>query len=126
MNGFVQYPKGFLKEAFQLVREQGGVCIADEVSGSGIYRVGPRGSEAREKPFQCPSVFQAENGQGGNKLVELPLLAGWFIHGLVGLLNKFRQQIEVYHILPSLKISLNSDLGLHQGPLKNHRGNLIS
>ncbi|XP_040833596.1 alanine--glyoxylate aminotransferase 2, mitochondrial isoform X4 [Ochotona curzoniae] len=31
VNGVVQYPKGFLKEAFQLVREKGGVCIADEV-----------------------------------------------------------------------------------------------
>ncbi|XP_006875447.1 PREDICTED: alanine--glyoxylate aminotransferase 2, mitochondrial isoform X2 [Chrysochloris asiatica] len=31
VNGVVQYPKGFLKEAFQLVRERGGVCIADEV-----------------------------------------------------------------------------------------------
>ncbi|KAM7320756.1 hypothetical protein ACRRTK_020009 [Alexandromys fortis] len=33
VNGFVQYPKEFLKEAFALVRERGGVCIADEVSG---------------------------------------------------------------------------------------------
>ena len=32
----VQYPKGFLKEAFELVRERGGVCIADEVSGHQI------------------------------------------------------------------------------------------
>ncbi|XP_022349234.1 alanine--glyoxylate aminotransferase 2, mitochondrial isoform X2 [Enhydra lutris kenyoni] len=31
VNGVVQYPKGFLQEAFELVREQGGVCIADEV-----------------------------------------------------------------------------------------------
>ncbi|XP_023401182.1 alanine--glyoxylate aminotransferase 2, mitochondrial isoform X2 [Loxodonta africana] len=31
VNGVVQYPKGFLKEAFQLVRQRGGVCIADEV-----------------------------------------------------------------------------------------------
>ncbi|OWK02130.1 AGXT2, partial [Cervus elaphus hippelaphus] len=33
VNGIVQYPKGFLKEAFELVRERGGVCISDEVSG---------------------------------------------------------------------------------------------
>ncbi|OXB66710.1 hypothetical protein ASZ78_013101 [Callipepla squamata] len=32
VNGTVQYPKGFLKEAYQLVRERGGVCISDEVS----------------------------------------------------------------------------------------------
>uniref|UniRef100_A0A8D1EFT2 Alanine--glyoxylate aminotransferase 2, mitochondrial n=1 Tax=Sus scrofa TaxID=9823 RepID=A0A8D1EFT2_PIG len=31
VSGVVQYPKGFLKEAFELVRERGGVCIADEV-----------------------------------------------------------------------------------------------
>uniref|UniRef100_A0A8C9KK99 Alanine--glyoxylate aminotransferase 2, mitochondrial n=1 Tax=Panthera tigris altaica TaxID=74533 RepID=A0A8C9KK99_PANTA len=31
VNGVVQYPKGFLKEAFKLVREREGVCIADEV-----------------------------------------------------------------------------------------------
>nr|XP_034379447.1 alanine--glyoxylate aminotransferase 2, mitochondrial isoform X3 [Arvicanthis niloticus] len=31
VNGVVQYPKEFLKEAFALVRERGGVCIADEV-----------------------------------------------------------------------------------------------
>ncbi|XP_011824519.1 PREDICTED: alanine--glyoxylate aminotransferase 2, mitochondrial [Mandrillus leucophaeus] len=30
VNGVVQYPKGFLKEAFELVRARGGVCIADE------------------------------------------------------------------------------------------------
>ncbi|XP_025893828.1 alanine--glyoxylate aminotransferase 2, mitochondrial isoform X1 [Nothoprocta perdicaria] len=30
VNGTVQYPKGFLKEAFQLVRERGGLCISDE------------------------------------------------------------------------------------------------
>nr|KAF6354234.1 alanine--glyoxylate aminotransferase 2 [Myotis myotis] len=39
VNGFVQYPKGFLKEAFQLVRERGGVCIADEVQ-TGFGRLG--------------------------------------------------------------------------------------
>lgn len=35
VNGAVQYPKGFLKEAFELVRERGGMCIVDEVSGHG-------------------------------------------------------------------------------------------
>ncbi|XP_055003144.1 alanine--glyoxylate aminotransferase 2, mitochondrial [Sorex araneus] len=39
VNGAVQYPKGFLKEAFQLVRERGGVCIADEVQ-TGFGRLG--------------------------------------------------------------------------------------
>lgn len=31
MGGAVQYPKNYLKEAYRLVRERGGVCIADEV-----------------------------------------------------------------------------------------------
>ncbi|KAJ6656120.1 hypothetical protein lerEdw1_004171 [Lerista edwardsae] len=39
VNGVAQYPKGFLKEAFQLVRERGGVCIADEVQ-TGFGRMG--------------------------------------------------------------------------------------
>ncbi|XP_076407883.1 alanine--glyoxylate aminotransferase 2, mitochondrial isoform X1 [Peromyscus maniculatus bairdii] len=39
VNGIVQYPKEFLKEAFALVRERGGVCIADEVQ-TGFGRLG--------------------------------------------------------------------------------------
>ncbi|XP_005386248.1 PREDICTED: alanine--glyoxylate aminotransferase 2, mitochondrial [Chinchilla lanigera] len=39
VNGVVQYPKGFLKEAFELVRDRGGVCIADEVQ-TGFGRLG--------------------------------------------------------------------------------------
>uniref|UniRef100_A0A8D1IC17 Alanine--glyoxylate aminotransferase 2, mitochondrial n=1 Tax=Sus scrofa TaxID=9823 RepID=A0A8D1IC17_PIG len=39
VSGVVQYPKGFLKEAFELVRERGGVCIADEVQ-TGFGRLG--------------------------------------------------------------------------------------
>ncbi|XP_006902189.1 PREDICTED: alanine--glyoxylate aminotransferase 2, mitochondrial-like [Elephantulus edwardii] len=39
VNGVIQYPKGFLKEAFQLVREKGGVCIADEIQ-TGFGRLG--------------------------------------------------------------------------------------
>lgn len=32
VGGVVQYPKGFLKKAYELVRSNGGVCIADEVT----------------------------------------------------------------------------------------------
>lgn len=32
VNGAVQYPRSFLKEAYRLVRERGGICISDEVS----------------------------------------------------------------------------------------------
>ena len=31
VGGTVQYPKGFLKSAFELIRSYGGVCISDEV-----------------------------------------------------------------------------------------------
>ncbi|KAM8985076.1 alanine--glyoxylate aminotransferase 2, mitochondrial isoform 2-T2 [Ara ararauna] len=39
VNGAVQYPRGFLKEAYQLVRERQGVCISDEVQ-TGFGRTG--------------------------------------------------------------------------------------
>ncbi|KAM4052751.1 alanine--glyoxylate aminotransferase 2, mitochondrial [Anomaloglossus baeobatrachus] len=39
VGGVVQYPKGFLKEAYELVRERGGLCIADEVQ-TGFGRTG--------------------------------------------------------------------------------------
>ena len=32
VGGSVQLPKGFLKKAFEAVREKGGLCISDEVS----------------------------------------------------------------------------------------------
>ncbi|KAK2170495.1 hypothetical protein NP493_1149g00072 [Ridgeia piscesae] len=39
VGGTVQYPKGYLKKAFELVREKGGVCISDEVQ-TGLGRTG--------------------------------------------------------------------------------------
>ncbi|XP_054288815.1 alanine--glyoxylate aminotransferase 2, mitochondrial isoform X2 [Macrosteles quadrilineatus] len=39
VGGVVQYPKGFLKKAFELVRSNGGVCISDEVQ-TGFGRLG--------------------------------------------------------------------------------------
>ncbi|XP_063310040.1 alanine--glyoxylate aminotransferase 2, mitochondrial isoform X1 [Pelobates fuscus] len=39
VGGAVQYPKGFLKEAYELIREKGGLCIADEVQ-TGFGRTG--------------------------------------------------------------------------------------
>ncbi|XP_030323185.1 alanine--glyoxylate aminotransferase 2, mitochondrial isoform X1 [Calypte anna] len=39
VNGAVQYPRSFLKEAYQLVQERGGVCISDEVQ-TGFGRTG--------------------------------------------------------------------------------------
>uniref|UniRef100_A0A668V745 Alanine--glyoxylate aminotransferase 2, mitochondrial n=2 Tax=Oreochromis aureus TaxID=47969 RepID=A0A668V745_OREAU len=39
MGGAVQYPKNYLKEAYKLVRQRGGICIADEVQ-TGFGRTG--------------------------------------------------------------------------------------
>uniref|UniRef100_A0A1B6E8D9 Alanine--glyoxylate aminotransferase 2, mitochondrial n=1 Tax=Clastoptera arizonana TaxID=38151 RepID=A0A1B6E8D9_9HEMI len=39
VGGVVQFPKGYLKKAFELVRSNGGVCIADEVQ-TGFGRLG--------------------------------------------------------------------------------------
>ncbi|XP_022110098.1 alanine--glyoxylate aminotransferase 2, mitochondrial-like [Acanthaster planci] len=39
VGGAVQFPKGYLKEAFELIREKGGVCISDEVQ-TGFGRTG--------------------------------------------------------------------------------------
>nr|XP_056704615.1 alanine--glyoxylate aminotransferase 2, mitochondrial [Euleptes europaea] len=39
VNGTVQYPMGFLKEAFEIVHERGGICISDEVQ-TGLGRTG--------------------------------------------------------------------------------------
>lgn len=39
VGGAVQYPRGFLKDAFEMVRSKGGVCIADEVQ-TGFGRLG--------------------------------------------------------------------------------------
>ena len=32
VGGAVQYPKDYLKDTYRLVRERGGICIADEVT----------------------------------------------------------------------------------------------
>ncbi|XP_075249356.1 alanine--glyoxylate aminotransferase 2, mitochondrial-like [Convolutriloba macropyga] len=39
VGGVVQYPKGFIKHAYEIIRKQGGVCIADEVQ-TGFGRLG--------------------------------------------------------------------------------------
>ncbi|XP_041816449.1 alanine--glyoxylate aminotransferase 2, mitochondrial-like [Chelmon rostratus] len=39
MGGAVQYPKNYFKDAYKLVRERGGICIADEVQ-TGFGRTG--------------------------------------------------------------------------------------
>ncbi|XP_026877374.2 alanine--glyoxylate aminotransferase 2, mitochondrial isoform X2 [Electrophorus electricus] len=39
VGGVVQYPRNFLRDAYKLVREKGGICIADEVQ-TGFARTG--------------------------------------------------------------------------------------
>ena len=39
VGGSVQYPRGFMQKAYELVRERGGLCIADEVQ-TGFGRCG--------------------------------------------------------------------------------------
>uniref|UniRef100_A0A3B4FJQ0 Alanine--glyoxylate aminotransferase 2, mitochondrial n=1 Tax=Pundamilia nyererei TaxID=303518 RepID=A0A3B4FJQ0_9CICH len=39
VGGAVQYPKNYLKDAYKLVRERGGICVADEVQ-TGFGRTG--------------------------------------------------------------------------------------
>ena len=39
VGGTVQYPRGYLKRAFEIVREKGGVCISDEVSSAFILNI---------------------------------------------------------------------------------------
>uniref|UniRef100_A0A8D2KSA4 Alanine--glyoxylate aminotransferase 2, mitochondrial n=1 Tax=Varanus komodoensis TaxID=61221 RepID=A0A8D2KSA4_VARKO len=63
VNGAVQYPKGFLKEAYQLVRERGGVCIADEVQ-TGFGRTGSHfwGFQGHDV---VPDIVTMAKGMGG-------------------------------------------------------------
>ena len=36
VGGAVHLPKGFLKRAYELIRERGGVCISDEVGSHSV------------------------------------------------------------------------------------------
>lgn len=60
VNGVVQYPKGFLKEAFKLVRERGGVCIADEVSVNARGQFGAVGTRQTERSLFRPSLYSRQ------------------------------------------------------------------
>ena len=43
----VQFPKGYLKKAYEIVRENGGLCVVDEVSGWGEGGRREEGGEER-------------------------------------------------------------------------------
>jgi hypothetical protein len=34
IGGTIQFPKGFMKKAYEIVRENGGLCVSDEVSAA--------------------------------------------------------------------------------------------
>ncbi|KAI9555756.1 hypothetical protein GHT06_018271 [Daphnia sinensis] len=65
VGGTVQYPKGFLKSAFKLIRNYGGVCIADEVSPvqTGFGRTGEHfwGFEGHDA---IPDIVTMAKGMG--------------------------------------------------------------
>uniref|UniRef100_A0A1B6GM39 Alanine--glyoxylate aminotransferase 2, mitochondrial n=1 Tax=Cuerna arida TaxID=1464854 RepID=A0A1B6GM39_9HEMI len=62
VGGVVQFPKGFLKKAYELVRSNGGVCIADEVQ-TGFGRLGSHywGFEAHGV---MPDIVTVAKGMG--------------------------------------------------------------
>ncbi|XP_051845632.1 alanine--glyoxylate aminotransferase 2, mitochondrial [Antechinus flavipes] len=80
VNGVVQYPKGFLKEAFQMVRERGGVCIADEVQ-TGFGRLGTHFWGFQSHGIQPDIVTMAKgiaNGFPMSAVVTTPEIADAF------------------------------------------------
>uniref|UniRef100_A0A023F4P8 Alanine--glyoxylate aminotransferase 2, mitochondrial n=2 Tax=Triatoma infestans TaxID=30076 RepID=A0A023F4P8_TRIIF len=62
VGGTVQFPKGFLKKAYELVRSNGGVCVADEVQ-TGFGRTGDHfwGFESHEV---VPDIVTMAKGIG--------------------------------------------------------------
>ncbi|KAE8636524.1 hypothetical protein XENTR_v10003029 [Xenopus tropicalis] len=68
VGGAVQYPKGFLKEAYNLVRERGGLCIADEVQ-TGFGRTG-----SHYWGFQTHDVIEEEGLQKNCEVIGTQML----------------------------------------------------
>ena len=57
VGGSVQYPRGFIKRAFERVRQLGGVCVSDEVQ-TGFGRTGEHfwGFQVWRDIFICPII----------------------------------------------------------------------
>uniref|UniRef100_A0A8C5AVF8 Alanine--glyoxylate aminotransferase 2, mitochondrial n=1 Tax=Gadus morhua TaxID=8049 RepID=A0A8C5AVF8_GADMO len=83
MGAAVQYPKDYLKQAYQRVRERGGVCIADEVQ-TGFGRTGSHfwGFQGHEV---MPDIVTMAKGIAGGfpmgALVTTPEIAAAFSKG---------------------------------------------
>ncbi|XP_037548508.1 alanine--glyoxylate aminotransferase 2, mitochondrial [Nematolebias whitei] len=84
VGGAVQYPKNYLKDAYQLVRERGGVCIADEVQ-TGFGRTGSHfwGFEGHDV---IPDIVTMAKGIGNGfpmgAVVTTPEIAASFAKGV--------------------------------------------
>lgn len=64
VGGAVQYPKNYLKEAYKLVRERGGVCIADEVRLTLCVLIKHSAEEEPNRAFMlnCPCYREQLDG----------------------------------------------------------------
>ncbi|KAG7269837.1 hypothetical protein CRUP_032360 [Coryphaenoides rupestris] len=84
MGGAVQYPKDYLKQAYKLVRERGGICIADEVQ-TGFGRTGSHfwGFQGHEV---MPDIVTMAKGIGSGfpmaALVTTPEISASFAKGM--------------------------------------------
>uniref|UniRef100_I3JLI4 Alanine--glyoxylate aminotransferase 2, mitochondrial n=1 Tax=Oreochromis niloticus TaxID=8128 RepID=I3JLI4_ORENI len=84
VGGAVQYPKNYLKEAYKLVREQGGICVADEVQ-TGFGRTGSHfwGFQGHDViPDMVTMAKGIGNGFPMGAVVTTPEIAASFSKGL--------------------------------------------
>ncbi|XP_053557175.1 alanine--glyoxylate aminotransferase 2, mitochondrial [Bombina bombina] len=84
VGGAVQYPKGFLKEAYELIRERGGLCIADEVQ-TGFGRTGSHYWGFQTHDVMPDIVTMAKgigNGFPMGAVITTPEIAGSYAHAL--------------------------------------------
>src|SRR5204863_733091 len=82
--GYVVPPPGYLPLAFQAVREEGGVCVADEVQ-SGFGRVGAHfwGFEAQDSVPDIVTLGKPiGNGHPLGAVITTPEIAGSFETGM--------------------------------------------
>ncbi|XP_010787517.1 alanine--glyoxylate aminotransferase 2, mitochondrial [Notothenia coriiceps] len=84
VGGAVQYPKNYLKDAYKLVREKGGVCIADEVQ-TGFGRTGSHfwGFQGHDViPDMVTMAKGIGNGFPMGAVVTTPEIAATFAKGV--------------------------------------------
>ncbi|XP_029940014.1 alanine--glyoxylate aminotransferase 2, mitochondrial [Salarias fasciatus] len=84
VGGAVQYPKNFLQDAYKLIRERGGICIADEVQ-TGFGRTGNHfwGFEGHDVlPDMVTMAKGIGNGFPMGAVVTTPEIAASFSKGV--------------------------------------------